>query len=88
MVENGGSTPDEPKIEPRFLTLADVSEYLKVSVPQVYALVRSGDLPAVKIGGRGVWRVAKDQLESYVERLHEETREWATKHPLNPKETG
>ncbi len=75
-----------PKIEPRFLTLADVAEYLKVSVPQVYALVRSGALPAVKIGGRGVWRVAKDQLEAYVDRLHAETRAWAKAHPLNPKE--
>ncbi|MFN2524749.1 MAG: helix-turn-helix domain-containing protein [Actinomycetota bacterium] len=59
-----------------------------MSVPQVYALVRSGDLPAVKIGGRGVWRVAKDQLEAYVERLHDETRRWAKEHPLNPKDAG
>lgn len=73
-------------IEPRFLTLEDVSTYLSVSVPQVYALVRSGDLPAIKIGGRGVWRVDRRQLESYVERLHEETSAWAKEHPLNPKE--
>jgi excisionase family DNA binding protein len=69
-------------MEPRFLTLEDVATYLSVSVPQVYALVRSGDLPAIKIGGRGVWRVAKEQLEAYVERLHEDTRAWTTKHPL------
>ena len=73
-------------IEPRFLTLEDVATYLSVSVPQVYALVRSGSLPAIKIGGRGVWRVDREQLEAYVERLHDETRVWAKKHPLNPKE--
>ena len=79
---------DEPRneIEPRFLTLEDVATYLSVSVPQVYALVRSGELPAIKIGGRGVWRVDRQQLEAYVERLHEETQAWAKAHPLNPRE--
>jgi excisionase family DNA binding protein len=42
---------------PRFLTLADVAEVLNTSVAQVYALVRRGELPAIKIGGRGQWRV-------------------------------
>lgn len=83
------STRDEPdrppRVEPRFLTLEDVAGYLSVSVPQVYALVRSGELPAIKIGGRGVWRVDIEQLEAYVGRLHRETREWAKKHPLNPR---
>ncbi len=73
-------------MEPRFLTLEDVATYLSVSVPQVYALVRSGSLPAIKIGGRGVWRVDRNQLEAYVERLHDETEEWAKAHPLNPRE--
>jgi excisionase family DNA binding protein len=73
-------------VEPRFLTLEDVATYLNVSVQQVYSLVRSGDLPAIKIGGRGVWRVDINQLEAYVERLHQETAEWAQAHPLNPRE--
>ena len=60
--------------------------YLNVSVPQVYSLVRSGDLPAVKIGGRGVWRVDRKRLEENIERLHEDTRRWAATHPLNPKD--
>lgn len=75
-----------PAIEPRFLTLEDVATYLSVSVQQVYSLVRNGDLPAIKIGGRGVWRVDKGQLESYVERLHKETRQWAEDHPFNPRD--
>ena len=79
---------EEPRseIEPRFLTLEDVATYLSVSVPQVYALVRSGELPAIKIGGRGVWRVDRNQLEAYVDRLHEQTQAWAKEHPLNPRE--
>jgi hypothetical protein len=42
----------------------------------------------VKIGGRGVWRVDRRRLEDYIERLHEETEEWARNHPLNPAEGG
>ena len=81
-----GTRGDRPRIEPRFLTLEDVATYLSVSVPQAYALVRSGDLPAIKVGGRGVWRIDKAQLEAYVERKHTETQEWAKRHPLNPRE--
>lgn len=71
-------------IEPRLLTLEDVAAYLNVSVPQVYALVRSGELPAIKIGGRGVWRVDRLKLDDFIERLHQETERWAKSHPLNP----
>ena len=76
----------QSQVQPRFWTLEEVARYLSVSVPQAYALVRSGELPAVKIGGRGVWRVDRHKLEEYLDRLAEETAEWAKKHPLNPKE--
>ena len=66
------------------MTLENVAEFLNVSGPQVYALVRSGSLPAIKIGGRGVWRVDRAQLEAYIEKLHEETQKWAKNNPLNP----
>jgi excisionase family DNA binding protein len=64
-------------MEPRLLTLQDVASYLNVSTSQAYALVRSGELPAIKLGGRGVWRVDRHQLDAYIDRLHEETAEWA-----------
>jgi len=51
---------------PRFLTLADVAEILNVSASQAYALVRSGELPAIKVGGRGQWRIEECRLESYI----------------------
>jgi excisionase family DNA binding protein len=69
--------------EPRFITLKDVATYLTVSEPQAYALVRSSDLPAIKIGGRGVWRVERAQLELYIERLTAETAERVKEHPLS-----
>ncbi|RAX17322.1 hypothetical protein DC347_09005, partial [Pseudarthrobacter sp. AG30] len=38
---------------PRFLTLADVAEQLQINSPAAYALVRSGELKAIQVGGRG-----------------------------------
>lgn len=58
----------------RFLTLADVQEVLNISAAQAYALVRSGELPALQVGGRGVWRVEATELEAYIERMYEQTR--------------
>ena len=65
----------------RFLTLADVAEILNTSSAQVYALVRRGDLPAIKIGGRGQWRVETTKLEEYIERSYAETRSFVAQHP-------
>jgi excisionase family DNA binding protein len=67
---------------PRFLTLADVAEVLNTSSAQVYALVRRGDLPAIKIGGRGQWRVEREQLEAYIRRMYDETRDYVDQHPF------
>ena len=59
----------------RFLTLADVADVLNISASQTYALVRSGELEAIKIGGRGQWRVERDRLEDYIKRMYSQTRE-------------
>jgi excisionase family DNA binding protein len=58
----------------RFLTLADVTEVLNISSTQAYALVRSGELPAIQVGGRGQWRVEASELEAYIQRRYAETR--------------
>ncbi len=67
---------------PRFLQLADVAEVLNISSAQAYALVRSGDLPAIKVGGRGQWRVETSQLEDYIQRMYAATRDFVESHPL------
>jgi excisionase family DNA binding protein len=64
----------------RFLTLVDVAEVLNTSSAQVYALVRSGDLPAIKIGGKGQWRVEKSELEDYIKRMYDKTRAFVDTH--------
>jgi excisionase family DNA binding protein len=65
----------------RFLQLADVAEILNISASQTYALVRKGDLPAIKIGGRGQWRVERTELEAYIARCYEETKAFVSAHP-------
>lgn len=67
---------------PRFLTLADVAEVLNTSSAQVYALVRRGELPAIKIGGRGQWRVEAAQLEAFIEQMYAQTKAFVSEHPF------
>ena len=67
---------------PRFLTLADIAEVLNISAAQAYALVRSGDLRAIKVGGRGQWRVEESELESYIERMYAQTQDFVRTHPF------
>ncbi len=69
---NDSSTPADGL--GRFLTLADTAEVLSISTHQAYALVRSGELPAIKVGASGQWRVERSVLESYIEAMYEATR--------------
>ncbi len=59
---------------PRFLTLPDVAEILNTSLAQVTALVRRGELVALKLGGRGQWRVETTELEAFIQRMYAQTR--------------
>lgn len=59
---------------PRFLLLTDVAEQLNVSLIQARALVTSGELPAIQVGGRGQWRIEATELEAYIQRKYAEAR--------------
>ncbi|MBC7441799.1 MAG: helix-turn-helix domain-containing protein [Ramlibacter sp.] len=73
----------------RFLTLADTAEILSLSVDETLELVRTGELPAIRLGTAtattpgqdgstpgpaGVWRVERVVLESFIEAKYEEAR--------------
>jgi excisionase family DNA binding protein len=66
----------------RFVTMKQVAEELSLSEAQVYALVRSKDLPAVKIGGRGQWRIERTRLEEWIERHYRDTERFIDEHPF------
>ncbi len=61
----------------RFLTLADTAEILSLSATEVHDLVRTGELPAIRLGTTGVWRVERIVLESFIEAKYEEARRMA-----------
>ncbi|HYO41408.1 MAG TPA: helix-turn-helix domain-containing protein [Nocardioidaceae bacterium] len=63
----GASGADQAR---RFLTLPDVAEILATSVAQVRALVQSGELRYIQIGGRQQYRVEVVELENYIQRMY------------------
>jgi excisionase family DNA binding protein len=65
-----GVPPDDPTR--RFLTLTDVAEILSTSVAQVRALIASGELRYIQIGGRQQYRVETVELEKYIQRMYAE----------------
>ena len=69
-------------MEPRFLTMKDVADELATTLSQIYHMVRSGELPAIKVGGRGQWRIERSKLEEYIERKYAETAAWVKANPL------
>jgi excisionase family DNA binding protein len=71
----------------RFLPLPEVAAELSVTDSQVYHMVRSGELPAIKIGGRGQWRVERAKLEEYIQRKYDETAVWVRENPLVERES-
>ena len=64
---------DEPKY--RFLTPSQVAEELNVKPNQVYALIKAGELRALQVGGRGMWRIGRQDVEDYIERAYRRTAE-------------
>lgn len=58
---------------PRFVPLEHVQTELSISYRQALALVRSGELRAIRVGGRGQWRVSLEALEQYIAARYSES---------------
>jgi excisionase family DNA binding protein len=78
----------EVDVTSRFLPLADVAQMLSISATQAYALVKSGELPAIQVGGRGQWRVETAELEAYIQRKYAETRALVAARPGPQRSSG
>lgn len=74
-------TSNDVGMAARFLTLSDVAELLNIAPAQVYTLVRTGELAAIKIGARGQWRVEDRALENYITALYSSTAEFVAQNP-------
>jgi len=55
---------------------------LNTSSAQAYALVRRGELSAIKIGGRGQWRGEASKLAEYIQRMYQEAEDYVVANPF------
>lgn len=51
---------------PRFLTVEQVAGELNVSENQIRAMIHHGDIRGIQIGGRGIWRIGRCDLEDFI----------------------
>jgi excisionase family DNA binding protein len=65
---------DEPT-QPRFLTLAQVADELNVKQSLVQGLIRTEELRAFQVGGRGMWRIGRQDVEDYIDQAYRRTAE-------------
>lgn len=87
LTSHSGGTVTHMAASSRFLLLADVAEILNTSSAQVYALVRRKELKAMKLGGRGQWRVRPEDLDAYVEEMYHLADRFIDEHPFAEKES-
>ena len=70
-VEKWNAMSERPQEAPRFLTVAEVADVMRVSKMTVYRMVHNGDLPAVRVGRS--FRVPEDAVHTYLESSFIET---------------
>jgi excisionase family DNA binding protein len=54
----------------RFLTVGEVAGQLRISSMTVYRLIKSGELPAVRVGKS--YRLREDDVDAYLSRQYTE----------------
>lgn len=68
------SDSPSPAPQPRFLDLDQVAKELAVSRATMYTMLRSGELPAIQVGPKNVWRIERAKLEEYIADRYAATR--------------
>jgi excisionase family DNA binding protein len=54
----------------RFLTVAEVADLMRVSTMTVYRLIKSGELPAVRVGKS--YRLREEDIDSFLAKRYTE----------------
>jgi excisionase family DNA binding protein len=65
---------DQPS-QRRFLTIEQAAEELNVKQSLIRGLIKTGELRAIQIGGRGQWRIGRQDIEDYVTEAYRRTAE-------------
>lgn len=53
------------KPSPKYMTLEEVSKYLRINIYTAYRLVEKGKLPGMKVGQR-LWRFTQEDIDRYM----------------------
>ncbi|MBU8867847.1 excisionase family DNA-binding protein [Paenarthrobacter aromaticivorans] len=67
--------PEENIPPTRFLTVEQAAEYLNVGQPLIRALLKSGELRGLQIGGRNIWRIGIEDVQAYIGEAYRKTAE-------------
>lgn len=67
----------------RFLTIEQVAEELNVKQSLVRGLLKTGELRGIQVGGRGLWRIATQDLEDYISQAYAQTASLAASGGLS-----
>jgi excisionase family DNA binding protein len=65
---------DEPT-KRRFLTIEQAAQELNVKESLIRGLIKTGELRALQAGGRGLWRVGRQDVEDYIAEAYRRTAE-------------
>lgn len=65
---------DEPT-KRRFLTMAQVAEELNVKQSLVQGLIKTRELRAFQVGGRGMWRIGRQDVDDFIAEAYRRTAE-------------
>lgn len=65
------SAAGEGRAPRQFRTLEDLCAIFSISKAQAYALVRGGDIRAIRVGGNNHWRIEDAEIEAYIQRAYE-----------------
>ena len=57
----------------RFLTVGQAAEELNVKSSLIRGLISSGELRAIQVGGRALWRIGLQDLEDYIGEAYRRT---------------
>jgi len=55
------------KSKPKYMTLEEVSKYLRINIYTAYRMVEKGELPGMKVGQR-LWRFTQEDIDKYMRR--------------------
>ncbi|WP_405475594.1 helix-turn-helix domain-containing protein [Paenarthrobacter ilicis] len=67
--------PEDDTPSPRFLTIEQVAEELATSEVQIRAMLKTGQLKGIQIGGRNVWRIGRQDLEDFIQDAYRQVSE-------------